>query len=387
MFAALFLALCPLSPRAGGMSSGPLFAAPSCFWNKAIGVTVAVEPEDAPLSPSLVPLTSPELAATGGYGPVVFHLESQLKLTPEAFAALPVAERWAALELALAETHEDLALKMADLLMRANVVSSSDKPLDKEGRAELYRVVVHLDEMRTRYAPLLHNGELDVISHAYDRAFARALAISDALRNLPEAAWQSVEAAAAPAFVPAPVSRHARKVFASLSTKRYGAIDISQDALEHLLLGYGFVISRNSQGVESGGHRKYVYPASEWIRPLVVPRGDTHVHMAYVKSVLAAIGRIELLLKPVAAQPDDARPSASPQIDLDRLSVLRAPEDPKVPLAEANGGPLAHLGPTTPHTLTPNQEPPPPPASNHEPDVWERWLMEFDRFPKAPSTL
>ncbi len=333
ILAALIFALWPLVARAAVVRTEPLYPAPAAPWSGAIGGALSLGTGASPLSLPLVSLASPALAPNGGFAPVVAQLEGSLSLTPAAFAALPLEQRRTALELAVEAAQGDLTQKAAELTTRARALSSPDKALDKEGRAELYQVVARLDEMRTRYGPLLQAGERSAVSDSYGRAAARAWAIRNALlnRSMKDAGaalngagrdQPAAPAAAAPAALPAP-GKTARDLAAAM---RNNAVGWKLRDLDHLLIGYGFTLD------QGGKHRKYEFPG---MKPEIVPR-HTEVDPNYIKSALTAIARIESLRTGAPASRADAPAS----IDLEQLAVLLA-DEPKGPAAAAAPAPEA----------------------------------------------
>jgi hypothetical protein len=322
--AALLLALWPAAARAAVVGAAPLYPAVSAPWSGAIAGALQTSPGAVPLAPGLTPLTSPALPPGAGYAPVVAQLESALKLTPAAFAALPAPQRQTALELAVEAAQADLGQKTWELAARAKALSAPDKALDKDGRAELYRVVAQLDELRTRYGPLLSAEETAAATDAYGRASARAWDIRNALLRRD---MKDVGAALAGAGrdEPAPVQvapepgRAARELADAM---RNNAVGWKLRDLDHLLIGYGYTLD------QGGKHRKYEFPG---MKPQIVPR-HTEVDPNYVKSALEAIDRLASRRAPA---PDGAAPAgAAPpaRIDLADLAVLLA-EPAKKPAA------------------------------------------------------
>lgn len=326
ILAALLLALWPVGLRAAAVRSAPLYPAAAAPWSAAIGGALQMSPGASPLAPALMPLTAPALIPGSGYAPVVAQLESALKLTPAAFAALPEDERRVTLELAVEAAQSDLTQKVYELAAQAKSLSAPDKGLDKGGRAELYRVVAQLDELRTRYGPLMTPQEVETVSDSYGRAAGRAWSIRAALLGQNAKALGAALAGAgrdSPAAVAAapmpPASGGAR---ALADDMRNNAVGWRLNDLDRLLIGYGFTLN------QGGKHRKYEYPG---LKPEIVPR-HTAVDPNYIKSALAAIDVIEARRARASAPAPSAAERAAPpaQINLDDLAILLA-EEPKKP--------------------------------------------------------
>jgi hypothetical protein len=354
LLAALLVALAPAVPRAAAVRTAPLYPAMAAPWSGAIGGALRTAGGALPLTPILLPLASPALTPDTGYAPIAAQLQDALKLTPTAFAALPAAEQRASLELAVEAAHEDLTQKVYELAGKAEALSSPDKALDKDGRAELYRVVAQLDEMRTRYGPLLTPEETASVSDSFGRAAGRAMEIRAALlgksmKDMGAAlagAGRDAPAAAASAPVPAlpPASSGARALAESM---RNNAVGWKLKDLDHLLKGYGFTLK------EGGSHRKYEYPG---LKPEIVPR-HTEVYPNYIRSALAAIDRIESRRAPAAA-PAAERAAAPASIDLDELAVLLT--DGKKPAPKREQALPAGPKPAAPRSAAPKTAAAPP---------------------------
>ena len=311
------------------------------------------------------------------------QLESALKLTPSAFAALPATEKRAALELAMEAAQSDLTQKTYELSARAQTLSAPDRPLDKNGRAELYRVVAQLQEMRTRYAPLLSSDENESVSSAYASASGRAWEIRNALlgRTMKEMGaaltGPTREAGSLPAAVlPAPATSGTR---ALADDMRHNAVGWKLKDLDRLLKGYGFTLD------EGGKHRKYEFPG---MKPEIVPR-HTEVDPNYIRSALAAADRIDAL-RARPRTPVEAA-VAPAQIDLADLAVLLSEEKkpnpkPAAPVqrvaavASRRGDPaeLAKLRPAQP--LVVEAKPEPPPVASVAPETTQPDL------PRSPAS-
>jgi len=398
ILAALLLALWPVGLRAAAVRSAPLYPAAAAPWSAAIGGALQMTPGAAPLAPALMPLASPALIPGAGYAPVVAQLQSALKLTPAAFAALPAGEQRVTLELAVEAAQSDLTQKVYELAAQAKSLSAPDKGLDKVGRAELYRVVAQLDELRTRYGPLMTPREVETVSDSYGRAAGRAWSIRGALLGQNAKALGAALAGAGrdspttPAAVPAaplpPASGGAR---ALADDMRNNAVGWRLNDLDRLLIGYGFTLN------QGGKHRKYEYPG---LKPEIVPR-HTAVDPNYIKSALAAIDVIEARRAQASAPAPSAAERAAPpaQINLDDLAVLlaeepkksehtpaqavpappRAPATKKVPAAAAPSRTLAdaaRLQPAAPRP-EPEAKPEPPAPAPPEPSAFQRakgWL-------------
>ena len=403
IFALALLALRPSSPSAALSRAEPLYRTPASPWIGAISGALNVERDASPLTPSLTLLASPALTSAS-FAPVVAQLQRQLKLTPGSFLALPLEERRINLELAVEAAQGELAQTAAQLTAQAHALSSPDKALDKESRAELYRVVVQLDEMR-RYGSFLHHGELDVVAAAYERASSRAWAVRNALLGLDAA---GLDAAAAlneagrgqPAAVSAaatPLPEVSRGTLDLADAMRHNVVGWKLRDLERLLIGYGFKLdTRDSK------HRKYELELSG-IPSQIVPH-NRDVDPQYIRSALAAINQIETLRAQRTQAADVPVSAPAPaQINLDDLAVLLADAPkksgtkaktapaprpakreaaPAPPAAAATTEPDAAAGPArlkpaAPRAPQPKDEPPPAagpeqPARSRLQSIWGR---------------
>jgi hypothetical protein len=384
ILAALLLALWPLGLRAAVVGEVRLYSAPSEAWSGAIGGALTTVTGAPALAPSLAPLTAPGLAPGAAYAPVVAQLQSGLALTPKAFAALPLNERHAALELAVDAAESDLRHRIYALTDQAQTLAAPGKNLDKDGRAGLYRVVAQLQEIRTQYGPLVPADARQSLDDSFARAAVRALEVRSALMNGRARRMAAelgeddgAETAAAPARGPLPApSEGARDLAADM---RNNPIGWKLRDLDHLLIGYGFTLK------QGGSHRKYEFPG---MKPEIVPR-HTEVDPNYIRSALAAIDLIEERRAEGASVPRrDAEAAAPPSyVDLAALSVLVGAETskPKAPRPRpAETGPAAvapvetptrplpaaaRLAPSTPRAAPEPQAEPAAPAPVSEPDA------------------
>ncbi len=378
IFALALLALMPLSPKAALARAEPLYRAPASPWIGAISGALNLEQDASPLPPSLTLLASPALTSAS-FAPLVAQLQRQLKLTPGAFLALPLEERRINLELAVEAARGELTQTAAQLTAQAHALSSPDKALDKEGRAELYRVVVQLDELR-RYGALLHHGELEVVAASYERASLRAWAIRNALLGLDDAAAALNEAGDQAAvslverqklLLSRPLPAVSRGTLDLADAMRHNVVGWKLRDLENLLVGYGFKLdTRDSK------HRKYEFEFSG-VKSQVVPH-SRDVDPQYIRSALAAISKIEILRAQRAQAADVPVPAPAPaQINLDELAVLLAdkPQKPATKAKKTTAAPPAaaapvetesnatanpaRLKPAAPRDPKPKIEPPP----------------------------
>ncbi|MBI3564158.1 MAG: hypothetical protein HY079_03065 [Elusimicrobia bacterium] len=376
LLAACLLALWPRAVCAAVARSAPLYSAPGEAWSGAVGGALSGGAGAAALAPALAPLAAPGLSPAG-YAPVVAQLQGALALTPQAFAALPLHERRSALELALEEAQSDLRVKAFALVERANAIAAPDKSLDKEGRAELYRVVAQLQELERDYGPLVPEDSRGLVADARGRAAARAVEVRDELLGRRA---KALAAALAGAGRDEPSAAAAAR--AALPRPSNGAVHLAAEMRNHvkgwklrdldsLLVGYGFVLK------EGSNHRKYEFPG---MKPQIVPRHkDAEISAAYIADALEAIDEIERRRAGTPADAPAPPPLAATDgpgrwVDLTSLSVLLGEESKSKPKArpetEAAPRPVearpqkpkkAALAPATPRPApAPKAEPPAP---------------------------
>ncbi len=369
--AALVLALWPLGLRAAVVAEVRVYSAPSPAWAGAIGGLLGPGAGGAALGPGLAPLTAPGLTPGAGYAPVVAQLQGGLALSPKAFAALPLAERRAALELAVDAAEQDLRRHTYALSERVAALAAPGKSLDKDGRAELYRVVAQLQEIRTQYAPLVPVDARPSLDDAFGRAATRALEIRDALlkdraRRMADALGETGESAppapaAAVAYarsLPEP-SSNLRKAVAELRANPVGR---KFHEVEYVLTGYGFELA------PGGSHNRFRFPG---LKPQIVPH-DRNVEPAYVRSAVEAADLIEALRAPDAAPAPETAAGPPEQVDLGSLAILAGAEstrrkpsgDGSAGRARAAAAPrprpsAARLAPATPRPAPPPKAEPP----------------------------
>jgi hypothetical protein len=312
-------------------------AAPEIFpraseaWTAAIGGALARSGGSA-LPSALQPLASPSLTPTAAFAPIAAHLETSLGIQPAAFAALPPAQQHAALDLAVEEARNELQSKTFELGAQSHTLTSPDRTLDKDGRAELFLVVAHLQELHTRYAPLLDESSRALVAEAYERSLLRAVQVRDELiRSNAEGLAGAVggegrdaappaETAADPALLP--VSRRTLELYAQMSetTAGWGADDV-----DTLLTGFGFS-RRDSK------HRNYSHPHFPTLH-------DSYSHTRrlkdiYVKSALRMVRELARLR--AAAAPDAAaEPGDLAHVRLEDLTALLSAEKTASSAAES----------------------------------------------------
>jgi hypothetical protein len=332
----LLAVLLAISGRAAAQNRGfatpEIYPAASSAWAAAIGGALARPSAGAALSPALAPLTSPNLTPTAAFAPVAMHLQKSLGMKPAAFAALPAAEQHAALDLAVDAARGELQQKAYELDSQSRALSAPERTLDKDDRAELFRVVANLKELRGRYAPFLDDATRELVAQSYDRALLRAVQVRDALigRKAEDlsgtfndsARGASAEAAAAdadPRLIPA--APRALKLYEQMSesTAGWGADDV-----DALLTGYGFVR-------RDGKHRNYSHPDFPTLH-------DSYSHQRqlkdiYIKSALRMVRELARL-RARAAGPASASPAGAPDLShvhLEDLTALLTPPKPAAP--------------------------------------------------------
>lgn len=324
LLAALLFALSTATALAAAVHTGPLYPAAPAAWTGAIGAAMTAPAGSAVLPHSLMPLSAPGLEAGGRFAPVVAQLEGALNITPAAFAALPVAQRQAALEMAVEAAQVELTQKAYELSNQAKALSAPDRALDKEGRAELYRVVSQLDEMSRRYGPLLGESERESVSLAYGQAARRAWDIRNGLLGVKLKDMGAALAGAGrdmPAALPAGTP-HAVKLLERMRATKSGW---GADDMDALLTGFGF------ERREGGKHIVYVHPEFPELRQTVSRQRD--LPPGYAQSAIKSIeklGRLSAGAAPASAAAHAALPA---DFKLDDLAVLAAQEEQPEPAA------------------------------------------------------
>ncbi len=279
----------------------PVYAPPSGAWAGPLGAACADPALSGLLPPSLAAqnLSAPE--ALRAASPLVEHLAQSLKLTPEKFAALPVSEKKAVLELASEAAREELRQTVYELAEDARDLSSRRKGLDREARAQLYGTIARLMEVRDHY------GAWEI----------RNLLIGDAAAPF---AVTTPPAAARPALrAPSAAARRLRETMGK-SKSGWG-----QNDLDALYIGYGFVLR------QGGKHRFYSHPDFPQLHATVSRQND--LPPGYVQSALKLIAELERLSAPqkIAASAAAGPPAA---LTLADLSALLSPPAAKIATPE-----------------------------------------------------
>ncbi len=326
----LLAAALSASARAGVVApAGPVFAAPAGAWAGPLA-TVFTDPTlSSFLPPSLgasPSLTPDDLRATA---PLIQSLTLALSVTPEAFAAMSPAERKGAVELAAEDAKEAVRAKAYELSETARRLSRPGRPMDREGRAELYAAVSQLMEMRDFYGPWLDPGGQAAVEEGYALASRAAWEVRTFL--LQRDAGPAVERAARPAARPEPAkpvyvldpSGTAIKLRADMENNKSGW---GQSDLDTLYTGYGFVLR------QGGKHRMYYHPAFPQLHQSVSRQND--LPPGYAQSALKLLVELERLTAEqtqTAAAPATGPPAT---LDLADLSILLSQPKERAPKAE-----------------------------------------------------
>jgi len=379
----LLAAALAVQARAGVVSSpsGAVFAPPTGAWATPLGMAFS----DASVSPFLpaglsLSLSSPE--ALRAAAPLVQSLSQSLSVTPQAFAAMSAADRKGAIELAAEDARESVRTKAYELAETARALAKPGRPMDKEGRAELYATVAKLMEMRDFYGPWLDDDGLAAVEQGYALASMKAWEVRTFLLQRDE---EPVERAAPPERAPparAPYtldpSGTAVKLRADMENNKTGW---GQDDLDTLYAGYGFTLR------QGGKHRMYYHPYFPQLHEAVSRQND--LPPGYAQSALKLIRELERLSAEQGKT--EAAPATGPPstLTLADLSVLLSPPKEKAPKPAAaertrSRAPpvlerpakrpapppiITRLAPSEPRAADPKPEPPPvaaaprPPAS------------------------
>lgn len=326
----LLAAALSASARAGVVApAGPVFAAPAGAWAGPLA-TVFTDPSlSALLPPSLgasPSLTPNDIRATA---PLVQSLTLALSVTPEAFLAMPAAERKGAIELAAEDAREAVRAKAYELSETARQLSRPGRPMDREGRAELYAAVSQLMEMRDFYGPWLDEGGKAAVAEGYELASRTAWEVRTFLLKRDEE--PVVDRAARPAARPEPAkpvyvldpSGTAVKLRADMENNKSGW---GQSDLDTLYSGYGFVLR------QGGKHRMYYHPAFPQLHQSVSRQND--LPPGYAQSALKLLVELERLTAEqtkTAAAPATGPPATLALAD---LSILLSQPKERAPRAE-----------------------------------------------------
>lgn len=323
--AALLVSLAAATAPAAAVRTGPLYPEAPAAWAGAIGAAVTATAGAAVLSVSLMPLSAPGPEASGRFAPVVAQLEGSLNISPADFAALPVEQRRTALEMAVEAAQVELTQKAYELSSQAEALSSPDKTLDKEGRAELHRVVSQLAEMRARYGPFLGESERESISAAYGRAASRAWKIRNGLlgERIKDLGSALSGAGRDEPAAPPDASPHAVKLLERMRLTKYGW---GADDMDALLTGFGF------ERREGGKHIVYAHPEFPELRQTV--SRQRNLPPGYAQSTVKIIEHLSRQRAGADASVSGGDISELPaDFKLDDLAVLAA--DKPDPIAAA----------------------------------------------------
>jgi hypothetical protein len=325
----LLAAALAVSARAGVVGPASVYVPPSGAWAGPLGAAFA-DPALSGLLP--LSLTSPSLSspeALRATAPLVQQLARGLNLTPQKFAAMPIVERKAAIELASESARDELRVKVYELVDHARALSAPGKALDREARAELYGTVARLMEVRDHYGAWLDESELAVVEDGYKIASTRAWDIRNALigdAGAPLGAKAEAPAVARPAYKLEP-SQTARQLREAMEGTKSGW---GQGDFDTLYTGYGFVLR------QGGKHRFYSHPVFPQLHETVSRQND--LPPGYAQSALKLIAELErLTAPPKAAAPIVTGPPAT--LKLADLAVLLSPPavkiaPPKKPVVE-----------------------------------------------------
>lgn len=320
----LLVAALAFSARAGVVSpTAPLFTPPAGAWTGPLGIALA----DPAVSPFLPPgldvtsLTSPE--AMRAAAPLVYALSHSLAITPQALTTMDPAQRKAAIELAAEDAKETVQAKAYELAETARVLSKSSRPLDKEGRSELYAAVSQLTEMRQYYGPWLDEKGKAAVEAGYESAARKAWEVRtfllrhDANPFVERAAKPALDAVIKPPYVLKP-SGSAEKLRANMANNKTGW---GQSDLDALYVGFGFVLR------EGGKHRMYYHPFFPQLTDAVSRQND--LPLGYVQSALKLIDKLEGLIleqNKIESAPATGPPATLTMAD---LSILLSPPTQK----------------------------------------------------------
>ncbi|MCR4296415.1 MAG: hypothetical protein NUW21_12830 [Elusimicrobia bacterium] len=325
----LLAAALSASARAGVVApAGPVFAAPAGAWAAPLA-TVFTDPSLSSLLPpalgALPALTLNDLRATA---PLVQSLTLALSVTPEAFNAMTPAERKGAVELAAEDAKEAVRAKAYELSETARRLSRPGRPMDREGRAELYAAVSQLMEMRDFYGAWLDEGGRAAVDEGYELASNKAWEVRTALLQrdagpvVERAARPARAEPAKPAYVLSP-SGTAVKLRADMENNKNGW---GQSDLDTLYSGYGFVLR------QGGKHRMYYHPAFPQLHQTVSRQND--LPPGYAQSALKLLVELERLAAEqtkTAAAPATGPPAT---LNLADLSILLSQPKERAPKAE-----------------------------------------------------
>lgn len=384
LLAGLLVALSATAALAATVRTGSIYPVAPAAWSGAIGAAIAAPAGSATLPPSLLPLSAPAREAGARFAPVVAQLEGALNISPAAFAALPADQRRSALEMAVEAAQVELTQKVYELSAQAQALSSPERTLDKEGRAELFRVVSQLDEIRTHYGPLLGEAERTTTATAYAQAATRAWKVRNDLLGTQ---MHGLGAALSGAGRDMPVvhaegSPSAVKLLERMRATKSGW---GADDMDALLTGFGF------ERREGGKHIIYVHPRFPQLRQTVSRQRD--LPPGYAQSAIKSIEELGRLSAAAGLPASSAQRADLPtDFNLDDLAVLTAREDePARPAARASPAPsrtpvaehrtiqdLSRLSPAEPRPAPePKAEPPLEAPQAPQPGMFSRlfgWL-------------
>lgn len=237
---------------------------------------------------------------------------------------MPVEQRRAAVELAVEDAREAVRLKAYELAETARALSRPDRPMDKEGRAQLYAAVSSLMEMREHYGAWLDDADKAAVEEGYASASARAWQVRTFLLERDAGAVvekRPAKAAAAPqpVYILKP-SGSAQKLREDMENNKSGW---GQSDLDDLYTGFGFELR------QGGKHRMYTHPFFPQLHQSVSRQND--LPPGYAQSALKLIAELERLT--AAQTKTEAAPATGPPatLTLADLSILMSPPKEKAP--------------------------------------------------------
>lgn len=322
----LLVAALALTARAGVVSpAGPVFSPPAGAWAGPLGAAFA-DPSVSPfLPPGLTPLSLTTPEAMRATAPLVQSLTQALAVTPQAFAAMSPSDRKGAIELAVEDAREVVRAKAYELAETARALAKPGRPMDKEGRAELYAAVSKLMEMRDYYGPWLDDDGKAAVEQGYEIVSHKAWEVRTFLLQRDEepvaerAAKPEPSAPARAPYVLRP-SGTAEKLRADMENNKTGW---GQGDLDTLYAGYGFTLR------QGGKHRMYYHPYFPQLHETVSRQND--LPPGYAQSALKLIRELEQLT--AAQHTTAAAPTTGPPatLNLDDLAILLAQPKEKAP--------------------------------------------------------
>lgn len=343
--------------RAATVHTDPLYPTAPTAWTGAISAAMTVPAGSAALPHSLMPLSAPAIEAGGRLAPVVAQLQGTLGLSPAAFAALPAKQRQAALELAVDAAQVELTQQAYELSAQARTLSSQDRILDKDGRAELYRIVSRLDEMGARYGQFLGESERESISAAFGQAARRAWKIRSDLLGV-KMKEMGAALSKADRDIPGPLPEGSLSAVKLLQRMRSTKSGWGAEDMDALLTGFGF------ERREGGKHIVYVHPEFPQLRETVSRQRD--LPPGYAQSAIKSIEQLGRLRAAEASRPGTGHAALPVDFKLEDLAVLAAHEErAEFAPTPSQAKDQVRLAPYRPHDAPePKEVPPGEPASS-----------------------